>query len=131
MLHSVFKDLYDQGVLVFLDTKNYVTNTCGSPECFEDRERFLREYGEPVEIGWVWCYTTSLNDVFEDFDNDACHLIEYGFNGDSDRKTSQLGQTLVVVLNKYGFIAKWDEKALVCKKISTVISRENLPAGAD
>jgi hypothetical protein len=128
MLHSVFKDLYDQGVLIFLDTGTYVTNSCGTPELFSDKNAFLRDYTEGVIThGWIWCYTRDFNKVLKDLKEDTCHLIEYGFNSDNEQKALNVGRMLINSLNKFKFMAHWDERALKEHKVSTVVATEDLP----
>lgn len=128
MLQSVFKELYDQGILIFLNTDNYVTNNTDI-ECdvFADKEKFLQKYTEPVEKGWIYCYTLNLDEVLETLTEDTCCLIEYGFNSDTEKKALEIGRLLVNTLTKFKFMAHWDERALKEHKISTVITVEDLP----
>lgn len=127
MLHSVFKDLYDQGVLIFLDTDTYVTNNGGTPELFSDKDAFLRDYEGVVTHGWIWCYTRDFNKVLKDLKEDTCHLIEYGFNSDNEQKALNVGRMLINSLNKFKFMAHWDERALKEHKVSTVVTTKDLP----
>jgi hypothetical protein len=129
MLQSVFKELYDQGILIFLNTDNYVTNnTDAKPDIFADREKFRELYSEPIEHGWVFCYTLDLNEVLSTLKEDTCCLIEFGFNSDTEKKTLEVGRSLVGALSKFKFMAHWDERALKEHKISTVITVEDLPS---
>lgn len=128
MLHSVFKDLYDQDVLIFLDTDTYVTNTFEDVEYFENRSKFVQIYTEPIKKGWIWCNTTNLKDILRTLKEDTCYLVEYGFNSDTEKKALEVGRMLVNSLNKCKFeMARWDERALNEHKISTVITVEDLP----
>lgn len=128
MLQSVFKELYDQGILIFLDTDNYVTNNIeNGSEIFADREKFLEIYTEPIEHGWIYCHTLDLNEVLRTLKEDTCCLIEFGFNSDTEKKALEVGRSLVSSLGKFKFMAHWDERALKEHKISTVITVEDLP----
>jgi hypothetical protein len=128
MLQSVFKELYDQGILIFLDTDNYVTNNTDlEVDTFVDRGKFLEIYTDPIDQGWIFCYTTNFDDVIETLKDDTCYLIEFGFNSDTEKKALEVGRALVGALTKHNFRTRWDEKALKYHKISTVITVENLP----
>lgn len=128
MLQSVFKELYDQGILIFLDTENYVTNNIeNGSEIFADREKFLEIYTEPIEHGWIYCHTLDLNEVLRTLKEDTCCLIEFGFNSDTEKKALEVGRALVSSLGKFKFMAHWDERALKEHKITTVITIEDLP----
>ena len=128
MLQYVFKELYDQGVLVFLSVDNYVTNNDEiDHKIFEDRNKFLEMYDEPIELGWVYCYTSSLNNIIDTIQEDTCCMIDYGFNSDTEKKALQVGRILVNSLIKYKFMAPWNEKVLNEHKVSTVITTEDLP----
>lgn len=128
-LQSVFKELYDQGYLIFLDNTNYVTNNDPSiePENFANREKFLEMYTDEVKLGWIFCYTLNLNEVLKDLSNDTCFRVEFGFNSDTEKKALEVGRVLVSALSKHKFIACWDERALKDHKISTVVTVEDLP----
>jgi len=113
MLQSVFKELYDQGILIFLDTDNYVTNNIDSdPDIFADKEKFLEIYTDPIEQGWIFCHTLNLNEVLTTLKEDTCCLIEFGFNSDTEKKALEVGRSLVNTLAKFKFMAHWDERAL-------------------
>ena len=128
MLHSVFKDLYDQGVLIFLDTSNYITNNDDIDlNIFKDRKKFLEMYEEHVELGWIFSYIEDFNEVLNVLKEDMCCTIEFGFNADSEKKALEVGRMLVDSLKKFKFITNWDEKALKNHKISTVIMVNDLP----
>ena len=129
MLHSVFKELYDQGILIFLDPTNYVTNNdpTTSVEKFTNREKFLEDCADNAEPGWIFCYTSNLNEVLSTIKEDTCCLIEFGFNATTEKKALEVGRNLVNTLSKYKFMAHWDERALKEHKISTVITVEDLP----
>jgi hypothetical protein len=131
MLQSVFKELYNAGALIFLDTDTYITNnTPMSVDHFTDRDKFARVYSEPVEHGWIYCHCgrDELQDVVRVFKEDACCLVEFGFNADTEKKALELGRLLVKSLLKFHFMAHWDEVALKDHKISTVVTMEDLPA---
>lgn len=129
MLQSVFKELYDQGILIFLDTDNYVTNnSCIDVNIFECRDEFLKVYTEPIEYGWIFCYTTNINEVLTTLKEDTCCLIEFGFNSDTEKKALEVGRALTNTLIKFKFMAHWDERALKEHKVSTVITIEDLPS---
>ncbi len=128
MLQSVFKELYDQGILIFLDTDNYITNNVDVDlDIFVNREKFLEMYTDPIEHGWIFCYTTNFNDVLTTLQEDTCCLIEFGFNSNNEKKALEVGRSLVNALTKFKFMAHWDERALKDHKISTVITVEDLP----
>lgn len=128
MLQSVFKELYDQGILIFLDTDNYVTNnTDVAVEYFSDRKKFLEIYTEPVERGWIFCYTENLDKVLTTLKEDTCCMIEFGFNADTEKKALEVGRALVNELAGCRFMVHWDERALRDHKISTVITSRDLP----
>ena len=128
MIQSVFKELYDQGILIFLDTENYVTNNIeNGSEIFADRQKFLEIYTEPIEHGWIFCHTLNLDEVLRTLREDTCCLIEFGFNSDTEKKALEVGRSLVSSLSKFKFMAHWDERALKEHKISTVITVEDLP----
>lgn len=128
MLSKVFKDLYDQGVLIFLDVDNYVVNNVDiDVDIFSDRQKFLQMYTDEVDIGWIYCYTKDLDDVITTIKEDTCCMVEFGFNSTTEKKTMNLGRILTNTLIKYKFMAQWNEKAIKEKKISTVITVEDLP----
>lgn len=128
MLQSVFKELYDQGILIFLNTENYVTNnSCIDVKIFRDRNEFLKVYTDPIERGWLFCYTTNIDEVLLTLKEDTCCLIEFGFNSDTEKKALEVGRALTNTLTKYKFMAHWDERALKEHRISTVITIEDLP----
>jgi hypothetical protein len=128
MLQSVFKELYDQGVLIFLDTDNYVTNNSDiDVDLFKQREKFLELYTEPIEKGWIFCYNNNLNEVLSTLKEDTCYLIEFGFNSDTEEKALEVGRMLVSSLTRFKFMSHWDERALKEHIISTVITAEDLP----
>lgn len=128
MLQSVFKELYDQGILIFLDTENYITNNTDiDVDIFAERNKFLEVYTEPVEHGWIYCYTSTLNDVLTTLKEDTCCSIEFGFNSDTEKKALEVGRSLVNTLTQFKFMAHWDERALKDHIVSTVITIEDLP----
>ena len=128
MLQSVFKELYDQGILIFLDTENYVTNKDEiDPVLFADRKQFIEMYNEPIESGWIFCYTENLNKVLTTIKEDTCFLIEFGFNSDTEKKALEVGRALVNALIKHEFMTNWTEETMKDHKISTVITIEDLP----
>lgn len=129
MLQSVFKELDDQGILIFLDTDTYVTNNVKSdPDIFANREKFLKLYTDPIDRGWIFCYTLDINDVLTTLKEDACCLIEFGFNSDTEKKALEIGRSLVNTLSRFNFMAHWDERALNEHIISTVVTVEDLPS---
>jgi hypothetical protein len=128
MLQSVFKELYDQGILIFLDTDNYVTNNTDiDVDIFADKEKFLEIYTDPIEKGWIFCYTLNLNEVLTTLKEDTCFLVEFGFNSDTDSKAIKVGRALDSALTKFKFRSHWTESALKEHKLSTVITVEDLP----
>ena len=128
MLQSVFKELYDQGILIFLDAENYVTNNVDiDPVLFADRKQFIETYNEPIESGWIFCYTENLNKVLTTIKEDTCFLIEFGFNSDTEKKALEVGRALVNALIKHEFMTNWTEETMKDHKISTVITIEDLP----
>jgi hypothetical protein len=128
MLSTVFKELYDLGVLIFLDTDNYVINNADiDVECFANRKKFLEMYTDPIEVGWVFVYTKSFDDVISTIKEDTCYLIEFGFNSDTEKKALEVGRLLTNSLIKNKFMAQWTEKAVKEHKVSTVITSEDLP----
>lgn len=128
MLQSVFKELYDKGILIFLNTDNYVTNNIDIDSgVFASKKKFLELYTDKIELGWIFCYTLNLNEVLQSLKEDTCYLVEFGFNSDTEKKALEVGRTLVDSLLKYKFIARWDERALKDHKISTVVTAEDLP----
>lgn len=131
MLQSVFKELYDQGILIFLDTDNYVTNNVDiDPDMFVNREKFLELYNDKVERGWIFSYTPNLNEILKTLKEDTCCLVEFGFNSDTEKKASEIGRSLVNSLTNFKFMAHWDERSLKEHKVSTVITVEDLPQSA-
>jgi hypothetical protein len=128
MLSTVFKELYDLGVLIFLDTDNYVINNADiDVECFTNRKKFLEMYTDPIKVGWVFVYTKSFDDVISTIKEDTCYLIEFGFNSDTEKKALEVGRLLTNSLIKNKFMAQWTEKAVKEHKVSTVITSEDLP----
>jgi hypothetical protein len=128
MLSTVFKELYDLGVLIFLDTDNYVINNAViDVECFANRKKFLGMYTYPIKVGWVFVYTKSFDDVISTIKEDTCYLIEFGFNSDTEKKALEVGRLLTNSLIKNKFMAQWTEKAVKEHKVSTVITSEDLP----
>jgi len=129
MLSTVFKELYDLGVLIFLDTDNYVINNDADidVECFANRKKFLEMYTDPIKVGWVFVYTKSFDDVISTIKEDTCCLIEFGFNSDTEKKALEVGRLLTNSLIKNKFMAQWTEKAVKEHKVSTVITSEDLP----
>ncbi|ABF82088.1 hypothetical protein MIV058R [Invertebrate iridescent virus 3] len=128
MLQNVIKELYDKGVLIFLDPNNYVTNNVAeNPEIFANRDKFLEMYQDPIKIGWIFCYTPSLEEVLSTIKEDTCCLIEFGFNSDTEKKACETGRLLINHLVRHKFMAHWDENAIKNHKISTVITAKDLP----
>jgi hypothetical protein len=128
MLQSVFKELYDEGILIFLSTDNYVTNNIDIDlEIFADKERFLELYNNKVDRGWIFCYSSTLNEILRTLKEDSCCLVEFGFNSDTEKKALDVGRSLVKSLTNFKFMAHWDERSLKEHKISTVITVEDLP----
>lgn len=128
MLHSVFKDLYDQGVLIFLNTSNYITNNDDVDlTIFKDRKKFLEMYDDHIEVGWLFSYVQDFDEVLNVLKEDTCCTIDFGFNSDSEKKALEVGRMLVNSLKKYKFITNWDEKALKTHTVSTVIMVNDLP----
>jgi hypothetical protein len=128
MLHSVFKDLDDQNILIFLDTSNYITNNENIDlNIFEDRKKFLELYNDHVEQGWIFSYIQDVNEVLNILREDTCCTIEFGFNSDSEKKALEVGRKLVSSLKKFKYIANWDEEALKTRKITTVVMVTDLP----
>jgi hypothetical protein len=128
MLHSVFKDLDDQKILIFLDTSNYITNNDNIDlNIFKDRKKFLELYDEPVEQGWIFSYIQDVDEVLNILREDTCCTIEFGFNSDSEKKALEVGRKLVSSLKKFKYITNWDEEALKTHKITTVIMVTDLP----
>lgn len=132
MLQSVFKELYDQGILIFLDTGTYVTNNVDiDPAMFADREKFLELYNEKkVERGWIFSYVPNLNEILKTLKEDTCCLVEFGFNSDTEKKALEIGRSLVNSLTNFKFMAHWDESSLKEHKVSTVITVDDLPQSA-
>ena len=131
MLQSVFKELYDQGVLIFLDVDNYVTNNTDiDVNIFESREHFLEIYTEPIMQGWIFCHTTNLDEVLKTIQEDTCCLIEFGFNSDTEEKALKLGRNLVDTFKKFKFMAQWCERVIKEHKVSIVVTAEDLPQAA-
>lgn len=129
MLQSVFKDLYDQGILIFLNTDNYVTNNIDVDdiEIFSNRDKFMKLYNDKIELGWIFCHTLNLNEVIRTLKEDTCYLLEFGFNSDTEKKALEVGYSLVNSLTKFKFMTHWDERSLREHRISIVITTEDLP----
>lgn len=128
MLQSVFKELYDQGVLIFLDTTTYVTNnTDVDVENFTDKNRFMSMYGQDVELGWIFCHTRLLKDVLTTLKEDTCYLVEFGFNSDTESKAMSVGKSLYKSLTKFDYVTSWNETVLKTRTLSTVVTLKNLP----
>lgn len=128
MLQSVFKELYDQGVLIFLDTNTYVTNnTDAGIENFTDRAKFMSMYDEPVEHGWIFCRASLLDDVLKTLKEDTCYMVEFGFNSDTETKAIAVGKRLYDALIKFDYVTSWNENVLETRSLSTVVTVDNLP----
>ena len=84
-------------------------------------------YNEPIESGWIFCYTENLNKVLTTIKEDTCFLIEFGFNSDTEKKALEVGRALVNALIKHEFMTNWTEETMKDHKISTVITIEDLP----
>jgi hypothetical protein len=131
MLQAVFKELYDQGILIFLNTDTYITNNTSDvdAETFADRASFLKMYGDTVERGWIFCHTKRIEDVVADLREDTCCMVEFGFNSDTEKKALDVGRCLYHCLTKFDYITRWDEAALKTRKLSTVIKLDSVPQG--
>jgi len=140
MLQQVFKELYEQGILIFLDNDSYVTNNAELTDyitatddteltCLTDRDKFKEIYPEKIEKGWIFCFTKNLETVLTTLKEDTCYLVEYGFNSDTDEKAAKIGRALstALTLNKFKITSHWNEKTLKDRKVSTVITVEDLP----
>ena len=96
-------------------------------EMFSNREKFLELYPDKILKGWIFSCATNLDEVISVLQDDTCCLVEFGFNSDTETKALEVGRSLVASLNKFKFMAHWDERSLKEHKITTVVTTEDLP----
>lgn len=126
MLNEVFTELYNKGIMLFLDIDSYCLNTT-DVGILKNREEFLLHFTQPIEKGYVFTLNTDLNKLYKEIDEDSCAAISYGFESDTDDKAHDVGRNFVEVLSKYGFFIEWTEKIKNSKIITIVISEKDIP----
>jgi hypothetical protein len=126
MLEKVFTELYERGIMLFLDIDSYCTNTVDI-NILKQREEFLQNFDEPIEKGYVFTFNTSLADLYKEIEEDSCAVIKYGFESDTDDKAHEVGRNFVEILNNNGFIIEWTESIKDKKIITIVITDEDIP----
>lgn len=127
MLENVFADLYDSGILLFLDTSNYIENTVDF-DILNKRKTFFENYSEPVVKGYIYTFTTDLESILSEINEDSCAVIKYGFESDTDEKAEQVGMVFIEILTKYGFLKNGIniKKILENKCLSIVLDKEDV-----
>jgi Domain of unknown function (DUF6891) len=127
MLEKVFTELYERGVMLFLDVDSYCTNTA-DVNILKKRNEFLQCFDEPIAKGYVFTFNTSLEKLYKEIDEDSCAIISYGFESDTDDKAHDVGKSFVEILNDNGFEIKWTESVKDKKTVTIVITEDDVPS---
>lgn len=128
MLENVFIELYQRGVLLFLDINSYCKNTENADiDILKGRKQFLKCFDEPLEKGYVFTFNTDLDKLFKEIKEESCAKISYGFESDTDDKADDVGRNFVEILNNNGYMIEWTELVKDNKIITIVIDEKDIP----
>lgn len=125
MLEKVFTQLYEEGVLFFLDVGNYCISTAPL-STLSKREEFLKCFDQTIEKGYIYSHNTSLSSIMDELMEDSCTTITYGFDSDTDEKADNVGQLFVRILKDNGYIVDWTEQISRTRKIPLIIDSDQL-----
>lgn len=125
MLEKVFTQLYEEGVLFFLDVGNYCISTAPL-STLSKREEFLKCFDQTIEKGYIYSHNTSLTSIMDELMEDSCTTITYGFDSDTDEKATNVGQLFIRILKDNGYIVDWTEQMSRTKKVPLIIDSEQL-----
>jgi hypothetical protein len=129
MLEDVFTDLYNSGVLFFLDTDNYIENTVDM-KFLKDRQLFIKNYSGPITIGYIYTSIEPKELIIDELQSDSCAIVDYAFESDTDEKTLVLGELFVDILVKHKYLPVVPkaviEDILARKCLSIVITAEDI-----
>ena len=126
MLEKVFTELYERGIMLFLDVDSYCINTVDI-NILKKRDEFLQHFDEPIEKGYVFTFNTSLEKLYKEIEENCCAVIKYGFESDTDDKAHDVGKNFVEILNNNGYLIKWTEYVKNKRIVTIVISQEDIP----
>lgn len=128
MLENVFIELYERGILLFLDVNSYCKNTEDADvDILKGRKKFLECFDEPIEKGYVFTFNTDLEKIFKEIEEESCAVISYGFESDTDDKADDVGRNFVEILNNNGYTIEWTESVKDTKTITIVIDEKDIP----
>lgn len=128
MLENVFIELYERGILLFLDVDSYCKNSDDADlNILKGREEFLKYFDEPLEKGYVFTFNTDIHKLYKEIEEDSCAVISYGYESDTDDKADDVGRNFVEILNKNGYITDWTEEVKDSKTIKIVIDENDIP----
>jgi hypothetical protein len=128
MLENVFIELYERGILLFLDVNSYCRNTEDADvDILKGRKKFLECFDEPIEKGYVFTFNTDLERIFKEIEEESCAVISYGFESDTDDKADDVGRNFVEILNNNGYTIEWTESVKDTKTITIVIDEKDIP----
>ena len=123
MLENVFTELYEKGILLFLDVDSYCINNTDDVETLQKRNEFLQCFTEPLERGYIFTFNTDINHILKEIDEESCATISYGYESDTDEKADDVGRDFVEILNRHGFLIEWTE-TIKDKKVKTKKKRK-------
>lgn len=128
MLENVFIELYERGILLFLDVDSYCKNSDDADlNILKGRKEFLKYFDEPLEKGYVFTFNTDIHKLYKEIEEDSCAVISYGYESDTDDKADDVGRNFVEILNKNGYITDWTEEVKDSKTIKIVIDENDIP----
>ncbi len=128
MLENVFIELYERGILLFLDVNSYCKNSDDADlNILKGRKEFLKYFDEPLEKGYVFTFNTDIHKLYKEIEEDSCAVISYGYESDTDDKADDVGRNFVEILNKNGYITDWTEEVKDSKTIKIVIDENDIP----
>lgn len=128
MLENVFIELYERGILLFLDVDSYCKNSDDADlNILKGRKEFLKYFNEPLEKGYVFTFNTDIHKLYKEIEEESCAVISYGYESDTDDKADDVGRNFVEILNKNGYITDWTEEVKDSKTIKIVIDENDIP----
>lgn len=128
MLENVFIELYERGILLFLDVDSYCKNSDDADlNILKGRKEFLKYFNEPLEKGYVFTFNTDIDKLYKEIEEESCAVISYGYESDTDDKADDVGRNFVEILNKNGYITDWTEEVKDSKTIKIVIDENDIP----
>ncbi|AAK82251.1 391R [Invertebrate iridescent virus Kaz2018] len=128
MLENVFIELYERGILLFLDVDSYCKNSDDADlNILKGRKEFLKYFDEPLEKGYVFTFNTDIHKLYKEIEEESCAVISYGYESDTDDKADDVGRNFVEILNKNGYITDWTEEVKDSKTIKIVIDENDIP----